>query len=88
MLQGCTQYFKDSLAKKQEQWIRGKIFGSSYLYPKYNFLPIWSIGTWKSVCITISSATDSFRVNINGHNVLQTENVLKTSKASFDFDLK
>ena len=90
MFQGCTQYFKDFIAKNQQQWIQGKIFGSVYLFPEYYyFLPLWSIMEWNSVCITVSSSeTEEYcglHININGHIVLQTkisENVFKKNKAS------
>ena len=86
MFQGCTQYFKDFLAKNQQQWIRGKIFGTVYLYPEYyHFLPLWSSMDWNSVCITVEYL--EMKININGHIVWQTKkagNVFKNTEASFN----
>ena len=48
---------------------------SQFLPDIFTFFPIWSMGTWNSVCITISSTAATFRLNINGHVVLQNRNI-------------
>ena len=86
--QGCTQYLKDLVADIGQQWIRGKVFGFSFLGTNRDFLPLWSPGVWNSVCIAASTeAGGPYTVNINGQIVLRTKNreaIFNTQKAGFD----
>ena len=75
--QGCTEYYRDRL--ETQQWIRGKVFGSSYLSGSGNhyIYPVWGPGVWNTACITIRVSQQHYRVNINinGHTVVQTEDI-------------
>ena len=73
--QGCTQYLKDMVADNDQQWIRGKVFGFSFVGTNRNLLPLWSSGVWSSVCITASTeAGGLYTVHFNGQIVLRTRN--------------
>ena len=91
--QGCTQTDKDTLANNQQQWIRGKVFGKSSFENNWKIFPLWSFMEWNSACITASTVGEGYyRVNINGHYVLQAENiaqkVFKNPRASFEVETK
>ena len=82
--QGCTEYYRDKV--ETQQWIRGKVFGNVYLSGNDYFYPVWWPAVWNTACITIRASQQHYRVNINinGHTVVQTEdiadNVLNSSK--------
>ena len=84
--QGCTENYRDKVAT--QGWIRGKVFGSLYLSGNDYFYPVWWPAVWNTACITIRASQQHYRinVNINGHTVVQTEDIaddfLNSSEAS------
>ena len=83
--EGCTENNRDRL--ETQQWIRGKIFGTSYISGYNYYYPVWWPTVWNTVCMTVRVSQQHSRVNINinGHTVVQTEdilnNVLNSSEA-------
>ena len=85
LYEGCTEKYRERV--DAQQWIRGKVFGNSYIFGYNYYYPVWWPLVWNTACITIRASQQYSRVNINinGITVVQTEdiadNVLNSSKA-------
>ena len=75
LYQGCTENYRGRL--ETQQWMRGQVFGRSYLSGDY-FYPVWWPGVWNTACITIRASQQHYRVNINinGQTVVQAQDIV------------
>ena len=82
LYRGCTEHNREKV--ETHQWIRGKVFGNSYLTGNNYYYPVWSPAVWNTACITVRTSQQHYRININGLTVLQIEdiadNVLNSSE--------
>ena len=85
LFQGCTDIERERIAGQHRQWTEGKVFGSSYISGHQYYYPVWLPGVWNTVCITVRASQQHYRlnININGHTVVQTEDIADDFSNSF-----
>ena len=75
---GCTEEYRDIFSASQLSWISGSVFGYFSLSNTPQFYTAWWPAVWNTACLTASPHLGTFRININGLTVSQTEDLPNT----------